>query len=232
MPPVNDLDGDGYALADIVLTDSQCAHIASSLPTLGGGGHGGVRNLIGHPTVMSLLGHERIGKYLWSVIGRDLVAVKATLFDKTNEANWRVQWHQDRTIAVKEQLDVSGYGRWSTKAGTLHVEAPDQVLAQMVALRIHLDECGPENGPLRVIPGSHRHGKLAGDAIQKMVAGGNIVELYVPQGGFLLMRPLLLHASSPATVPMHRRVLHLEFAPREAISPLKWHETVALNRAA
>lgn len=231
MRPVNDLDGDGYALADIVLTDSQCAHIASSLPAIGGG-QGGVRNLIGHPTVRSLLTHERIGRYLWSVIGRDLVAVKATLFDKTLEANWRVQWHQDRTIAVKERLNVAGYGRWSTKAGALHVEAPEQVLAQMVALRIHLDECGVGNGPLRVIPGSHRSGKLSDEALQQVVAGGNMVELYVPQGGFLLMRPLLVHASSPAGAPQHRRVLHLEFAPREAISPLKWHETVELNRAA
>jgi hypothetical protein len=231
MPPVNDLDGDGYALADLVLTESQCAHIASSLPATGGG-QGGVRNLIGHPTVMSLLTHAWIGKYLWSEIGRDLVAVKATLFDKSGEANWRVQWHQDRTIAVKERLDVAGYGPWSTKAGALHVDAPDQVLAQMVALRIHLDECGPENGPLRVIPGSHRQGKLKDDAIQQLVAGGSMVELYVPQGGFLLMRPLLVHASSPARVPQHRRVLHLEFAPKEAISPLAWHETVSLNRAA
>jgi ectoine hydroxylase-related dioxygenase (phytanoyl-CoA dioxygenase family) len=228
---VNDLGGDGYALADLVLTESQCAHIASSLPSIAGG-QGGVRNLIGHPTVMSLLTHARIGRLLWSEIGRNLVAVKATLFDKTGEANWRVQWHQDRTIAVKERLEVSGYGPWSTKAGAVHVEAPDQVLAQMVALRIHLDDCGPENGPLRVIPGSHQHGKLKDDAIQELVAGGRMVELYVPQGSFLLMRPLLVHASSPARVPQHRRVLHLEFAPKEAISPLEWHETVSLNRAA
>jgi len=228
---VNDLDGDGYALSDIVLTDTQCAHVASALPVLGNA-QGGVRNLIGHPTVLSLLTHERIGKYLWSVIGRDLVAVKATLFDKTQEANWRVQWHQDRTIAVKERLNVSGYGPWSTKGGALHVEAPDQVLAQMVAIRIHLAPCGPENGPLRVIPGSHRAGKLPEEALQRVVAEGNMVELHVPQGGFLLMRPLLVHSSSVAVIPEHRRVLHLEFAPREAISPLKWHETVVLNRAA
>lgn len=228
---MNDLDGDGYALSDLVLTDSQCAHVASALPVVPGG-HGGARNLINHPTVMALLTHERVGRYLWSVIGRDLVAVKATLFDKTQEANWRVQWHQDRTIAVKERLDVSGYGPWSMKAGALHVEAPEQVLAQMVAIRIHLDPCGAENGPLRVIPGSHRAGKLREEALQQVVATGNVVELHVPQGGFLLIRPLLVHSSSVAIVPEHRRVLHLEFAPREAISPLKWHETVVMNRAA
>jgi ectoine hydroxylase-related dioxygenase (phytanoyl-CoA dioxygenase family) len=228
---VQDLDGAGYALADIVLADHQCEHIASSLPAVAAG-RGGVRNLIGHPTVTRLLHHERLGGYLWSMIGRDLVAVKATLFDKTQETNWRVQWHQDRAIAVKERLQVSGYGPWSTKSGSLHVEPPAEVLAQMIAIRVHLDACGEENGPLRVIPGSHRAGKLADDDLADMVAGSPIAELYVPQGGILLMRPLLVHASAPARATAHRRVLHIEFAPPEAISPLQWHTAVQLRRAA
>jgi hypothetical protein len=29
------------------------------------------------------------------------------------------------------------------------------------------------------------------------------------------MRPLLLHSSARASTPRHRRVVHLEFAPRE-----------------
>src|SRR5207237_89348 len=110
---------------------------------------------------MRLLRHESLGRYLWSLLGRDLVAVKATLFDKTPESNWRVQWHQDRAIAVKERLDVPGYGPWSSRCGSLHVEPPSEVLAQMIAVRVHLDPCDSENGPLRVIPGSHRSGKLS-----------------------------------------------------------------------
>jgi ectoine hydroxylase-related dioxygenase (phytanoyl-CoA dioxygenase family) len=228
---VNDLDGAGYALADIVLADHQCEHIAASLPGVAAG-RGGVRNLIGHPTVTRLLHHERLGGYLWSVIGRDLVAVKATLFDKTHEANWRVQWHQDRAIAVKERLDVPGYGPWSTKSGSLHVEPPAEVLAQMLAIRVHLDLCGEENGPLRVVPGSHRSGKLAERELAEVVAGTSMVELYLPQGAILLMRPLLVHSSSPARATAHRRVLHVEFAPPEAISPLQWQTAVQLRRAA
>jgi hypothetical protein len=46
------------------------------------------------------------------------------------------------------------------------------------------------------------------------------------------MRPLLVHASSAAILPAHRRVLHIELAPIEAISPLQWHSAVALRRAA
>lgn len=229
---MDDLDADGYAIGDIGLAEHQCAHLVSSLPAVIGAGHAGVRNLITHPTVVALLSHERLGKYLWSLIGRDLVAVKATLFDKTTDANWRVQWHQDRTVAVKERLDVQGYGPWSTKSGALHVEAPEEVLAQMLAIRIYLDECGMENGPLRAVPGSHRLGKLDPAALEKVVAAGPLIDLPVRRGGFLLMRPLLVHASAAARAPEHRRVLHIEFAPKEAISPLKWHETVTLYRAA
>ncbi|HEX8152271.1 MAG TPA: phytanoyl-CoA dioxygenase family protein [Thermoanaerobaculia bacterium] len=197
-----------------------------------GAGRGGVRNLITHPTVTSLLLHERLGSYLWSAVGRDLVAVKATLFDKSPDANWRVQFHQDRSIAVKERMQVAGYGPWSTKAGVLHVEPPAEVLAQMLSIRVHLDECGEDNGPLQVIPGSHRSGKLPAAELEATVAGNPRVELYVPQGGLLLMRPLLVHSSSVARAPEHRRVLHIELAPPEAISPLVWHSAVGLRRAA
>ena len=230
--PVQDLEGDGYTLADVVLADHQCAYISSSLPGILGASRGGVRNLIGHPTVLALLSHARLGKYLWSAIGRDVVAVKATLFDKTVDANWRVQWHQDRTIAVKERLYVTGFGPWTTKDGSLHVEAPDDVLKQMVAIQIHLDPCGADNGPLRVIPGSHLLGKVPESELSDVVGRGPVVELHVPQGALLLMRPLLIHSSSVARAPEHRRVLHIEFAPSEIISPLKWQNTVALHRAA
>jgi ectoine hydroxylase-related dioxygenase (phytanoyl-CoA dioxygenase family) len=227
-----DLDGDGYALADMVLAKHQCEHMAASLPAVIGAGRGGIRNLITHPTVIQLLHHPRLGSYLWSVIGRDLVAVKATLFDKTTDSNWRAQWHQDCVIAVKERMQTSGYGSWSMKAGVPHAEAPAEVLSQMIAIRVHLDECGAENGPLLAIPGSHRGGKLQADALAGVVAGSPAVELYVPQGTLLLMRPLLVHSSSPARSPQHRRVLHIELAPPEAISPLQWHSAIPLRRVA
>jgi hypothetical protein len=41
----------------------------------------------------------------------------------------------------------------------------------------------------------------------------------------LLMKPLLLHASSPATAPKHRRVLHLVFHSGEATAE-PWHRAV------
>jgi ectoine hydroxylase-related dioxygenase (phytanoyl-CoA dioxygenase family) len=228
---VNELDADGYTLSDLILARHQCEHLASSLPPTSGG-RGGVRHLISHPSVMQLLQQGSLGRYLWSVLGRDLVAVKATMFDKTVDSNWRVQWHQDRAIAIKERMDVPGYGPWSNKSGSLHVEPPSRVLEQMIAVRVHLDPCGAENGPLRVVPGSHRLGKMSDSRIAEVAAKTPAAELLVGQGGIILMRPLLLHASSAAHDAAHHRVIHIEFAPREAISPLQWHTAMDLRRAA
>ena len=85
----------------------------------------------------------------------------------------------------------------------------------MLTLRIHLDPCGEENGPLRVIPGSHRAGKLDPEAIAGCAELGSEVPCPADVGDVLMMRPLLLHASSPAVVPGHRRVVHLEFAAED-----------------
>lgn len=229
---MNDLYGDGYALADISLAANQCEYLASSLPAVAGSGRGGVRDLIFHPTVAALLRHNKLASIIWSVIGRDLVAVKATLFDKTPESNWHATWHQDRLISVRERLDIGGYVAWRMKSGTLQVEPPAEVLSQMLAVRIHLDDAGSANGPLHVIPGTHLLGKLTEAEVEKAVAGRPHVELAVPRGGLLLMRPLLIHASPAVTSPAHRRVLHIEFAPIDAISPLFWHAAVPLHRAA
>ena len=89
-----------------------------------------------------------------------------------------------------------------------HVEAPAEVLERMVTARIHLDEVTEENGPLRVLPGSHHTGKtlVMGERTPRSV--------HAREGDVLLMRPLLAHSSNrslPGT-HHHRRILHLEFA--------------------
>lgn len=58
--------------------------------------------------------------------------VRATLFDKTADANWLVPWHQDLTICVDARVEVPGYGPWTKKADVGHVQPPTSVLVRML----------------------------------------------------------------------------------------------------
>jgi len=156
-------------------------------------------------------------------------AVRGIFFNKTRSSNWKVVWHQDVTIAVRERADVAGFGPWTMKAGILHVQPPPEVMSGLLAIRLHVDESGIDNGPLRVIAGSHRKGRLS----TGQIASWNketAVTCTIPKGGALVMRPLLLHASSSCVVPKSRRVIHLEFAAAELPHGLDWHDRVPLNK--
>jgi hypothetical protein len=150
--------------------------------------------------------------------------VRSILFDKTPATNWDVVWHQDVTIAVKERIDVPGFGPWSTKQGVHHVQPPSRVLERMVTLRIHLDDCGPANGPLLVVPGSHANGFVDVRTLDVAKCERRAVACVVSAGDCVAMRPLILHASKKALEPAHRRVLHLEFACDDLPGGLAWTE--------
>lgn len=148
--------------------------------------------------------------------------VRSILFDKTPETNWRVAWHQDLSICVKEPYDFPGFSAWSMKEGVHHVQPPIALLERMLTVRLHLDDSGDDNGPLKVIPGSHRHGRLSSNAINDWRNKGPIETCVIPRCGAVIMKPLLLHSSSQATKPSHRRVLHIEFASETLPKPLEW----------
>ncbi len=188
---------------------------------------GGVRNLLARsPAVRSLATSRAVRSVAEAVLGPHCFAVRAILFDKTPAANWKVVWHQDLTIAVRERVDVPGFGPWSEKDGVAHVQPPEALLERMLAVRLHLDDCRTDNGPVRVLPGSHRLGRLSATAIDHWRGAREEVACLAERGAILAFRPLLLHASSPATVAAHRRVVHIEFALDELPEPLAWHDRV------
>jgi hypothetical protein len=92
-------------------------------------------------------------------------------------------------------------------------------------VRLHLDDCNETNGPLRVAPGSHRRGILKSTDIASAVNAHGEVICVAQTGEAVVMRPLLLHASSPAQVPKHRRVLHVVYYSGEPIAE-QWHRAV------
>ena len=183
------------------------------------------RNLLRVPVVRDLAASEPVKQLVATILGKDCFAVRGMLFNKTPDSNWKVVWHQDKTIAVRERKEVPNFGPWSMKAGVVHVQPPASVMANMLADRLHLDESHEGNGPLRVVPGSHKAGSLTAEEIEARRAHASVV-CTVPKGGAILMRPLLLHASSSSTKPETRRVVHLEFAADELPGDLEWYDRI------
>jgi ectoine hydroxylase-related dioxygenase (phytanoyl-CoA dioxygenase family) len=172
----------------------------------------GARNLLHLADVRAAAANPKITAYLQTLLGPAFQVVRGIFFDKTERANWPVPWHQDLSLAVRERCDLPGWSNWTVKRGVTHVQPPSEILSRMVTIRLHLDDCPSSNGPLRVIPGSHRQGVLRRGEIA-VETHNPAAPVVANAGDALFMRPLILHASSPAQTPGHRRVLHLEFAP-------------------
>jgi ectoine hydroxylase-related dioxygenase (phytanoyl-CoA dioxygenase family) len=190
---------------------------------------GGVRNLLNFPEMRALAQSRGVRQIVDELLGPEAKPVRGILFDKTGDANWKVAWHQDVTIAVADRVDAEGYGPWSRKAGVTHVQPPAPVLEQMISIRIHLDECPEANGALKVIPGSHAMGKIPEADIAQMVEQGPVTVCEVGVGGVLAMRPLLVHSSSAAIVPGHRRVIHFDYAVAALAQGLRWAMDIGHN---
>lgn len=223
---------DGFQILENVLSQSDCDVLAMELTVLFEKQQcasrrtiGGVRN-VQHVSsrVADIARSSKFAALIDNLTGEKMFPVKATLFDKTSQANWNVPWHQDLTIPVAGRIDSPGFGPWSVKDGVVHVQPPVHILGTMAAIRLHLDDSCAENGALRVIPGSHLHGELGAEEIMRWTTRHNPVVCEIPRGGVLLMRPLLLHASSAARQPSHRRVLHVEYSARDLPNGLKWSD--------
>jgi ectoine hydroxylase-related dioxygenase (phytanoyl-CoA dioxygenase family) len=162
----------------------------------------------------------------------DAFLTRATFFDKTPGANWGVFWHQDRSIAVKERMEVPGYESWTKKAGVHCVQPPVEIMAGIRAIRIHLDDCRADQGALRVLPGTHRLEHLSTNDVQEQQTSRQDVVCEVAAGDAVIMCPLLLHASSPMESGERRRVIHLEFADFDLPSQLEWFHSNPLRKLA
>lgn len=226
---LRNLDALGFAVVADALSAAEVATLLAATNTLPAAKpdevRGGYRDLFTLlPAVRDLAGHPGIRRWPAAVLGPGCFAVRAILLDKTPGANWKAAWHQDLTISTRERIERPTFGPWSIKAGIPHVQPPVSILENMLTVRIHLDRCGIDNGPIRVLPGSHRHGKLSPGAMSDW--GERVATISTPcaAGGLLLMRPLLLHASSASTAPGHRRVIQLEYASGPLPEGLHWHE--------
>ena len=224
---------DGYFICEDVLSLLEVAELRQAIADIPSGEEVrrkrnvyGVRNLLEIcPTVRSLAAQPHIRQFVVPVLGNGAFAVRAIFFDKVSGANWSLFWHQDNVIAVDRRIDHSEFVGWSKKAGIWQVQPPAEVLAEIVAVRLHLDDSNEDNGPLRVLPGSHRSGWIQDELDDWKMRVPEVI-CTVPCGGVVTMCPLTLHASSRSDSVGHRRVIHIEFAAAELPYGLNWNTRV------
>ena len=186
----------------------------------------GVRNLLSIcSATRELAKSPKIRNLVEPVLGPSAFAARATFFDKVPDANWNLRYHQDTVISVKAKKEVPGFYSWATKGDVQQVRPPDEILMNMLAIRVHLDDCHANNGALRVLAGSHQQ-KYERAEIPACRQRFKEAITEIREGGVLAMRPLLLHASSASEVADHRRVIHIEYAANDLPGGLEWQQRI------
>ncbi len=153
-------------------------------------------------------------------------AIQAIAFDKTPGSNWKVTWHQDVMFPFARPVTTAGFDLPSKKDGVDYARPPRAIVENLLAVRLHIDDCDDANGPLRVAPASHLLGILKSTAIPAALENCGEHVCLARRGEALLMKPLTLHASSPAVSPRHRRVLHVVYYAGPALTEESWYRTV------
>ncbi|MCC2958418.1 phytanoyl-CoA dioxygenase family protein [Massilia sp. IC2-477] len=214
-------DADGFASVPCVLSTDECNDIEALTGTLDPDA-AGTRCLLAEEWCRTLAGRLRRHPGLADVVPGNFVAVQCTYFEKSIERNWLVPIHQDLSIPVAARVEHPALRGWSEKEGGIFVQPPATLLEQLVALRVHLDPCSNDDGPLQFIPGSHRHGRLSAEEAVTRRQAGPLVSCEMGQGDVLAMRPLVLHASPKAQGSSRRRILHFVFGPPELPYGISW----------
>nr|WP_295776903.1 phytanoyl-CoA dioxygenase family protein [Rhodoferax sp.] len=217
----------GFATIPAVLTAAECDALADWVACALAAASAGTRSLLQQDWCRTLASRLRQHPVLAPVLLEPgLVAVQCTYFEKSPARNWLVPLHQDLSIPVAHRIADPNLSPWSEKEGTLFVQPPVALLQQLIAVRLHIDACTADDGPLRVIPGSHTLGKLDAQAAAALRQTQPERVCTVERGGAMLMRPLLLHASSKSTGTSQRRVLRFVFGPAKLSLGLAWQVAV------
>lgn len=234
------LDQYGALQVSAVLSVAECAKIQSSIRLTTSNEKNrsaGQRNLLQQSWCQTLATHLLTHPQLQPLLPADAIAIQCNYFEKTTDNNWALAMHQDTMIPVAARVSHPALRGWSIKQGQHFVQAPGVVLAQMVALRLHLDGCNATNGALRIVAGSHRRGILSAAEIARDNDVKNTITCTAHVGDVWAMRPLALHASSRVVVDggganslsltatsqsTKRWVLHLVFAPTDLPYGLSW----------
>jgi ectoine hydroxylase len=155
--------------------------------------------------VFGLLGrHPRLIKPVEQLFGEKLYMHQYKINAKASFTGDVWQWHQD-------------YGTWARDDGMPEPRAMN--------IAVFIDEVMPINGPLMLIPRSHKHGVLAAghdeettsyplwtldqETVTRLVGEGGIVAPTGKPGAVLMFHGNLVHGSAPNITPYPRRIVYL-----------------------
>lgn len=200
----------GYLILENILAANALDNIKQQLTHIDSAGS---RELLSEDWCKTLANQLKCHPLLSSVLPDTCKAIQCTYFHKSLEKNWLVPLHQDLSLPVKELFTQEGFTGWSKKQGALFVQPPSTIANQIIAVRLHIDDCLSEHGPLKVVPTSHQMGRIPEKQWLSVRDQKGEVECSVNAGGVVMMSPLILHSSSKATHPNGRRVLHFLFVP-------------------
>lgn len=218
-----EFDGSGFAILPDVFSHNEINRLLQQLDMLSPKrSRAGVRHALGVAPVTELARHPAMMDLAFGVLGSNAFPYRATLFDKSQVANWLVVWHQDTALPLQSRQTLHGWGPWSVKEGVNYAHAPAAALQQVLAVRVSLDNSNRENGPLRVLPGTHTSGVLSDDDIHQLASTISPIDCVSRKGGIVAMRPLIVHSSSKSHAEAPRRILHIEYAASTLIAtPLR-----------
>lgn len=213
------LHDSGFAIVRQVVPDRQLEEIIEHLPNLKN--TAGTRTLLDLEWARTLATSGFLYDLAAQVLGPSARPIRGILFDKSPASNWNLSWHQDTKIPVRlvGVTAPEGFINWTTKEGITHCQPPQAILENCIALRLHLDPSGKENGALWVVPGSHMQG-LAQEPPKHALETATVLE--ADAGDVILMRPLTWHAPFKSENPAHRRVIHIEYCSADLPGDIEW----------
>jgi hypothetical protein len=148
--------------------------------------------------------------------------VRLVVFDKTDEANWGLPWHQDRVVALRDRVEAPGFTNWTRKAGVWHAEPPLEIMERMIFARVHLDPADEGNGCLELAIGTHRAGRIAEGNVAATAESSEQESCAAGRGDVLFASALILHRSRPSRSAQKRRALRIDYSADDLPPPLQW----------
>lgn len=163
--PVSDdlqcvFDTQGYVVLPSALPVSVCDRLVDAISRMPES-RTGTRRLLREPAVRDTAETLRCHPAIATLLGPDMHAVQCTLFTKELVANWSVTPHQDLSVPVRERVDAPDWSGRCTKKNVIFAQPPRAILERLVAIRLQLDPNAETSGPLDIVPGSHREGRLS-----------------------------------------------------------------------